>query len=119
MSTAFKTTLLIVFITFIALLLYDGEQVTTKHCNEILNEDYFCNISKKVKDIQNHGEISIHCLDLRSRKRFILSPGSTGNGWLFFDKIEIGDSIIKKSGEGIFYIINYPKRDSIVFNCDR
>lgn len=119
MSTISKIISFVIFVIFITILLNDGEQLTIKHCKEIQNEEYYCVISKKIKNMQNHGEISIYGVDLISQKKIILSPGSTGEGWLLFDKIEVGDSLIKRSGLSVFYITNYPKRDSVIFNCNR
>jgi hypothetical protein len=110
--------LIVIFVAFVIAILYDGNKLSKKLCHQILNEAHFGIVKKKIKDMNNHGHIDIYYVDTISYSEGVLAPDPTGEGLTLYNKIEIGDTIKKESGLGAFYILNYPKKDSVIFHCN-
>lgn len=118
MSIMSKLILFVFFLLFVVYKIYEQNELSEKLCNEIMNKSIQGIVKNKIRDLNNHGHIDVFYIDLVTNKASEFAPNETGVRDVLYVKIEIGDTLIKESGMGVFYINNYPKRDSVVFNCD-
>lgn len=117
MSNTGKLVVCSIFILFVIIIIYDGNNIAKDHCEKEFQSEYFGCLINKTKDLKNHGHVDLYIKDFKSNQVRVLDPGSTGQDWAFYDKVSKGDTIIKHASGGIFYILNGAKRDSIVFSC--
>lgn len=98
--------------------LYYYDNLRNKKCLLIQNNNFNCVVIKKIVVLKDHNRKEIHCRDFISDSVFFISPLVVNPPSLFFDKVEVGDTLTKDKNSNLFFIANINKRDSFIFSCE-
>jgi hypothetical protein len=93
-----------------------GKNHVKGNCNKNIMTQFHCIVVKKEILYDQHGTREITCKDLDSGYMFYFYPNQISPPNIFYDKIEVGDTLLKGQNEMQFLIINN-KRDTFKFDC--
>ncbi len=88
------------------------------NCNKNIVAKFHSVVVKKEILYDQHGLREITCKDLDSNYMFYFYPYHISPPNIFYDKIEVGDTLLKGQNEMQFLIINNNKHDTFKFDCE-
>lgn len=103
---------------FILLLIRGDKSHLKKNCNENIVAKFHSVVVKKEILHNQHGLREITCKDIDSNCLFYFYPYHISPPNIFYDKIEVGDTLLKGHNEMHFLIINNNKCDTFKFDCE-
>lgn len=107
----------VIIIIFLANIFY-YDNLRNKRCSLVLSSNYYCIVKQKIEVVKDHDRTELLCQSIGFDSIFILLPSVINPANTIFERINEGDTLIKKANSNVFAIMNTNKRDSFVFNCE-
>ncbi len=109
---------ILVMISLCIFLLVNGRFIAESNCNEVFENNYQFVVLKKIEEKMNHGQLKIKYVDIKNDSIFIFYPDDIMPYNLFYDRVEVGDTIFKSKKSFSFLIFNREKKDTFRFKCE-